>query len=109
MTKAINVDIITNYKGADNLKKVHKDILGLGSAVKTLGGLFAVGSVLAFGKASVTAFMQADQAFKVLSNTLKNLGLESQAVGIQDYVDKLALTTGVVKESLIPAFQTLAT
>jgi len=109
MTKAINVDIITNYKGADNLKKVHKDILGLGSAVKTLGGLFAIGSVVAFGKASVTAFTEADKAFKVLGHTLSNLGLESQAVGIQDYIDKLALSSGVVKENLIPALQSLAT
>ena len=108
MTKAINVDIITTYKGADQLNRAHKDILGLGSAAKKLVGLFAIGSVVAFGKASVTAFTEADQAFKVLGNTLSNLGLESQSVGIKDYIDKLALATGTVKESLIPALSTLA-
>jgi hypothetical protein len=108
-TSRVNIDFVTQYVGRGNVQNAHKDILGLGSAAKKLAGLFAIGSVVAFGKASVTAFTEADQAFKVLGHTLSNLGLESQAVGIQDYIDKLALSSGVVKENLIPALQSLAT
>ena len=107
-TSRVNIDFVTQYVGRGNVQNAQKDILGLGSAAKKLAGLFAIGSVVAFGKASVTAFTEADQAFKVLGNTLSNLGLESQSVGIKDYIDKLALATGTVKESLIPALSTLA-
>ena len=107
-TSRVNIDFVTQYVGRANVQNAQKDILGLGSAAKKLAGLFAIGSVVAFGKASVTAFVEADQAFKVLGNTLSNLGLESQSVGIKDYIDKLALATGTVKESLIPALSTLA-
>ena len=107
-TSRVNIDFVTQYVGRGNVQNAQKDILGLGSAAKKLAGLFAIGSVVAFGKASVTAFTEADQAFKILGNTLSNLGLESQSVGIKDYIDKLALATGTVKESLIPALSTLA-
>ena len=107
-TSRVNIDFVTQYVGRGNVQNAQKDILGLGSAAKKLAGLFAIGSVVAFGKASITAFTEADQAFKVLGNTLSNLGLESQSVGIKDYIDKLALATGTVKESLIPALSTLA-
>ena len=105
----INLDFVAEYIGRQHVKNATSDVLGLGSAAKKLAGLFTVGAVVAFGKASVTAFTEANQSFKVLGNTLSNLGLEAQGVGISDYIDKLSLATGTVKQTLIPAFSTLAT
>jgi hypothetical protein len=108
-TSKVVIDFVTQYTGRANVNAAKSDMEKLGDAAKKLGIAFSVGAVVEFGKSAVEAFTKADQQFKVLANTLSNLGLESQSVGISDYINKLALATGTVKESLIPALEQLAT
>jgi hypothetical protein len=108
-TSKVVIDFVTQYTGRANVNAAKSDMEKLGAAAKKLGIAFSVGAVVEFGKSAVEAFTKADQQFKVLSKTLSNLGLESQSVGISDYINKLAMATGTVKESLIPALEQLAT
>ena len=108
-TSKVIIDFVTQYTGKANVNAAKSDMDRLASAAKKLGIAFSVAGVVAFGKSAVTAFANADQQFKVLANTLSNLGLESQSIGISDYINKLSLATGTVKESLIPALEQLAT
>ena len=95
-TSKVIIDFVTQYTGKANVNAAKSDMDRLASAAKKLGIAFSVAGVVAFGKSAVTAFANADQQFKVLANTLSNLGLESQSIGISDYINKLSLATGTV-------------
>ena len=77
-------------------------------AAKAFIGLFAVQKITAFGKASLDAFTADQKAAASLSKTLVNLGLGFQSTGVEDFIQKLETTTGVLDEQLRPAFASLA-
>ena len=110
-TKGINVDIITEYKGAQNVKRAQSDLANLAEGAKKLAGAFgiafAVKEVIDFGKASVQAFATNQKQVAILDNTLKNLGKSYASLTANKFIDNLALATGKTKEELIPAFQGL--
>jgi hypothetical protein len=68
----INVDIVTQYKGSQQLKKAKSDIESLASSFKRLVGGFALEEIV---RRSVTAFSTENAAVSLLSNSLKNLGV----------------------------------
>jgi len=110
-TKGINVDIITEYKGAHNVKKAQSDLANLAEGAKKLAGAFGIAfaakEVINFGKASVQAFATNQKQVAILDNTLKNLGKSYASLTANKFIDNLALATGKTKEELIPAFQGL--
>ena len=110
-TSTVNVDIITAYKGAANVKKAQTELEKLGAAAKKLGlafGLaFAGREIINFGKASIQAFATNEKQVALLTNTMKNLGQEFAVINTNKFIDSLALASGKTKEELIPAFQGL--
>jgi hypothetical protein len=111
MSAKVNIDIITQVKGLDNLTKGEHQIKSFGQSVTALGKTFAkvfvAKEIINFGKASVQAFANNQKQVLLLTNTLKNLGLGMQAFASNQFIDHLSLATGKTKEELIPAFQGL--
>jgi len=111
MSQKINVDIITEYKGRQNLKNAENDMGVLGQAAKKLGGIFAATfaaeKIIAFGKASVEAFAADEKSAKILSNTLGNLGIAFDNVPVENFITKLSDLNGIAKTDLRNAFDTL--
>ena len=103
-------DIISEYKDK-GAKAAEKSLLGLDSLAnkltKSLAGYFAFSQIASFGKSSVKAFTEANQAFTVLSNNLGNQGFQISVQQLGDLFDKLETKFGKDKSVLIPAFQTL--
>jgi len=95
------------------LNKAQKHISAFDKTLKTLGktfaGVFAAQKILQFGKASVMAFAADEKAARSLSNTLKNVGAQYAATGVEDFIGKLQKTTGVLDDNLRPALQILLT
>jgi len=110
-TTAVNIDFITQYKGSQNLKHAQSDMEKLGAAAKKLGALFGVAfagrEILAFGKASVQAFATNQKQIALLSNTLKNFGVQGATEEVANFVTQVSLASGKTKEELIPAYQNL--
>jgi len=110
-TTAVNIDFITQYKGSQNLKHAQTDMQKLGAAAKKLGALFGVAfagrEILAFGKASVQAFATNQKQIALLSNTLKNFGVQGATEEVANFLTKVSLASGKTKEELIPAYQKL--
>jgi hypothetical protein len=71
-TTKVNVDFVTEYKGSNNLKRAQKDILGLGSAFKSLAGGFAIEQLI---QRSFAAFKAENTAVVTLTNSLNNMGI----------------------------------
>lgn len=93
------------FKSADTATaKLEKSAMKLG---KTLASVFAADQVIAFGKASVRAFMDDQKSAAILANTVKNLGLEFDGVRISNFIDQLSKASGVADDELRPAFQRL--
>ena len=107
----VNVDVITEVKGLQQLKKAQNEFGLLGTAAKKLGStflaVFAGREIIRFAQESVKAFATNEKQVALLTNTLKNLGQEFAAVSTNNFIDHLALATGKTKEELIPAFQGL--
>lgn len=95
------------------LNQAKKHISAFDKTLKTLGktfaGVFAAQKILQFGKASVKAFAEDEKAARSLSNTLKNVGAQYAATGVEDFIGKLQKTTGVLDDNLRPALQILLT
>ena len=108
---SINVDVITEVKGLQKLKKAQNDMGAFGDAAKKLGKTlavtFAADRLLAFGKASIKAYADHEKQIALLTATLKNLGQGYKALGVNAFIDHLQLATGVSRDELIPAFQGL--
>jgi hypothetical protein len=110
-TTAVNIDFITQYKGSQNLKHAQSDMEKLGAAAKKLGALFGVAfagrEIIAFGKASVQAFATNQKQIALLSNTLKNFGVQGSIDDLTKFITSVSLASGKTKEELIPAYQNL--
>jgi uncharacterized coiled-coil protein SlyX len=111
MSQKINVDIITEYKGRQNLKSAEKDMGALGHAAKELGKIvaatFATEKIIEFGKASVEAFAADEKSAKILGNTLNNLGLSFTDIPVEKFITNLSELNGIAKTDLRNSFSTL--
>ena len=108
---SINVDVITEVKGLQNLKKAQSEMGVLGEAAKKLGGVlagvFAADKLVTFARDSVKAFADNQKQVALLTATLNNLGQGFRALQVNAFIDHLQLATGVSRDDLIPAFQGL--
>ena len=111
MSQKINVDIITEYKGAQKLKTAQKDLGSFEQSLNKLGKkfaeVFAAEKLLQFGKASVEAFAADQKSAAILTNTLGNLGQAFANVPVETFITKLSELNGIAKTDLRNSFDTL--
>ena len=109
---ALVAPIVVQYQGK-GAKDAEKSLLSLDGVAKKLGktfiGLFAAEKIAAFGKASVSAYIADEKAANSLAQTLSNMGLAIQSIGVEKFIQNLQNTTGVLDDQLRPAFQSLVT
>ena len=109
----ISIDIATEFKGKKAFDQAGKSVSSLDKAVNKLGkqiaGVFAVTKVVAFGKASLKAFVEDEAAATRLATSVKNLGLAFAQPEIDEYIRKLESSSAVADDMLRPAFQALLT
>jgi hypothetical protein len=113
MAADVKIDIAAEFTGKKGFKEAETATDKLGKSVKKLAGglLLAFGAkqVLAFGKASVKAFVEDDKAAAALGQTLKNLNLAygSNIGTVNGFISRLEMQTGVLDDELRPAMDRL--
>lgn len=107
----ITIGIAAEFKGKKAFKDADKSTSALEKGVKKLGtaiaGAFAAEKILAFGKASVKAFLEEEKSAALLANTMKNLGVAFAVPQMETFISQLSQTAGVADEVLRPAMQKL--
>ena len=107
----LRIDLASEFKGKKAFKEADKAVSGLDRAVGKLGkqfvGLFAAQKIYAFGKASFKAFVDDEAAARRLATTVDNLGLSFSQTKVTEFISNLERTSGVLDDSLRPAFQAL--
>jgi hypothetical protein len=98
----LSVKIGAEYVGKAAFSKAEKSVKRLG---KQVAALALGGGVLNFGRNSIQAFYDSEKSAKALYGTLNNLNLAYRKDDVNKYIDKLSLATGIVDETLNPAFQ----
>jgi len=109
-----NVNILINskadlkgFKEAETAAtKLNKNIKTLAT---TLGAAYGARAVVNFGKSAVKAFAEDQAAAAKLTNAVKNLGLAYANPQITKFISDLEKQSGIVDETLRPAFQALLT
>jgi hypothetical protein len=105
---AVRIATIFDSSG---LKKADKSLGGfdknLKKLAKTLGTALSVSTVVAFGKASVKAFLEEEKSAALLANTMKNLGIAFAVPQMETFISQLSKTAGVADDVLRPAMQKL--
>jgi len=108
---SVVIDIAAEYTGKKAFKQADTATQKLTKNVKSLAGAlglaFGTAAVVRFGKASVKAFAEDQKSATALTQTLKNLSLSFANTGIEDFITKMSLATGVADDQLRPAFQKL--
>ena len=106
----IRIDIASEFK-EKGFKQADKATTALDRRLKTLGktlvGVLSVRAITQFGKASVTAFSEDEQAASRLSQSLNNLGLAFEDARVSQFISDLEAASGVLDDSLRPAMQSL--
>lgn len=110
----MGIDINLGSKlDAKGFKQAETAISKLNRSTKNLarnfGLAFGTAAVIAYGKASVRAFVADDKAAQTLSKTLSNLGLAFADPEIKNFIATLEKQFGVLDDSLRPAYQKLVT
>jgi hypothetical protein len=109
----LRVDIASEFTGKAAFTKAQKATSSLDKAVGKLGkqiaSVFAITKIVAYGKASVQAFVEEERAVSQLTTAVKNLGLAFAQPQINNYIDRLQSSTAIVDDELRPAFQALLT
>jgi hypothetical protein len=109
----LRVDIASEFTGKAAFTKAQKATSSLDKAVGKLGkqiaSVFAITKIVAYGKASVQAFVEEERAVSQLTTAVKNLGLAFAQPEINNYIDRLQASTAIVDDELRPAFQALLT
>ena len=109
----ITIGIAAEFKGKKAFDQAGKSVSSLDKAVNKLGkqiaGVFAVTKVVAFGKASLKAFVEDEAAATRLASAVKNLGLAFEQPEIDRYIQKLEASSAIADDSLRPALQALLT
>lgn len=106
----VKIPIVTIYNGK-GVKEANKSLFSLEKSAKKLAKSLGLGlstaAVVAFGKASIKAFLDDDKAAKQLSKTLDNLGIAFESPAVADFIAKMEKATGVADDELRPAFNSL--
>ncbi len=78
-------------------------------AALAIGGAFAVGKIVDFGKASVSAAMADAEAQAKLATTLQNVtgATDAQIAATEDYISNLSKQTAIADDDLRPALDNL--
>jgi hypothetical protein len=109
----LRIDVAAEFKGKKAFKEADKATGSLDKAVgklgKQLAAVFATTKIIAFGKASVKAFIADEKAATKLTTAVKNLGLSFAQTQIDSFISKLESTSKVADDLLRPAFQALLT
>jgi hypothetical protein len=109
----LRIDLAAEFKGKKAFTEADKSVSSLDKAVGKLGkqiaSVFAVQKIYAFGKASLKAFAEDQASAARLAKTVDNLGLSFANPAIDQFIKKLEMQSGIVDETLRPAFQSLLT
>lgn len=112
MATDLVINIASQFLGRKSFADADKATKKLTGSVKNLGRMLGVtlsaGAVLAYGKASVKAASEDIKAQKLLANSLKNVGLAYASVDVESFISKLQSQTGILDDTLRPAFANLA-
>jgi hypothetical protein len=110
---SVVIDIATEFTGKKGFKQAETSTDKLSKSVKSLGknlGLaLSATAVIAFGKASIKAFMEDEAAAARLTKAVQNLGLGFEDARIKTFIQDLESTALVADDVLRPAFQSLLT
>ena len=110
---SVVINLAAEYTGKKAFKQADTAVGKLNSSVKKLAGTFGLtfgtAAVVAYGKASVKAFIEDDNAARSLGITLKNLGLETGNTSsyVNEMISNLEKQTGVLDDQLRPAMDRL--
>ena len=109
-----NVNVLINTKAdLKGFKQAETAVTKLNKTIKGLAGTFGIAygtqAVVAFGKASLKAFTEDQVAATKLAKAVDNLGLSFANPAINKFINDLEKSSGVVDETLRPAFQGLIT
>ena len=110
---SVLISLAAEFVGKKAFKQADTATEKLTKSVKKLAGglLLAFGTkqILAFGKASVKAFVEDDKAATALGQTLKNLNLAygSNIGTVNGFINRLEMQTGVLDDELRPAMDRL--
>ena len=88
------------------LRKLTNQTKAFGLTSKLSIGAASV-ALTAYTKKAITAAIADEKAQKALAQSLKNLGLQFETVGVSKFIDNLQRATGVSEDLLRPAFQRL--
>ena len=109
----LRIDLAAEFRGKKAFQEADKSVSTLDKAVGKLGkqiaSVFAAQKIYAFGKASVKAFAEDQASAARLAKTVDNLGLSFANPAIDQFIKKLETQSGIVDETLRPAFQALLT
>lgn len=109
----IAIQIASEFTGSKAFKqaetstqKLQRQVANLG---RSLGLALGTAAIVKFGKASVKAFAEDDNAARSLAKTLENLGLNTRYAGseLNGYISRLEQQTGVLDDELRPAMDRL--
>ena len=107
----LKVGIVADDNTSKGIKSAKKNISvfekGLTKLSGAMAAAFSTQAVVAFGKASMNAFIEDEKAAGRLAKVVDNLGLGFANTEIADFIDKLTLATGVSDGELRPAMQAL--
>lgn len=106
----IRIDIASEFKdkGFKQAEKASADLTHKFKELgRTLGLALSVQQVYQFGKASVQAFSEDEQAANRLSQSLNNLGLAFEDARVSKFIADMEAASGVLDDSLRPAMQSL--
>jgi len=101
---AINFPIVTTFDDKAT-KKADKAFSSLG---RKFAAVFSVTAAVKFGKASVRAFQDAEKEAAQLRSQLEAINLGFAAPLVNEYIDNLALLSGVTGRDLTNAFISLS-
>jgi hypothetical protein len=103
----LTIPIISTFSDK-GLKKASKSVDSFAkSATRSLAAVFGVAAIERFSRASVKAFLADDKAATILTKTITNLGVAFNDQSLKSYIQNLQDTTGVLDDSLRPAFSSL--
>ena len=109
---AVVIDIVGSFSGKKAFKQAESSVSALDKTAAKLGksiaGVFATEKIVAFSKQSIAAYMADQKAAASLSNQLKNIGYGSATRQAEDFIATLQSQTGVLDDSLRPAYSQLA-
>jgi fluoride ion exporter CrcB/FEX len=110
-TTNINVKILAEMLGVPSLHKGAKAVSGLEEGFKKLGKALGIGlgtaEIVKFGKESLAAFTADEKAAAILAQTLKNVGQGFADARIEKFITNTSLATGILKNDLRDAFDSL--